>query len=386
MRVLVLMPDNLSKPTGGLGVQLNHIIKHSDGIEWDIVAQPDENPRENYTQVLNPLTNIQHASLITAVCQTTYFAESIKRPKPDIVHAYDWSTFFGGYYAAKHFNVPLVVTMQLSINLLNQAGITYTNDINSPDGYWINQVHCEMEKFGLFNADKIIHVSNGYAKRFIGVEQKSCVIHNGIDLKDWENFNIKKLPGKGKIKLVYIGRMASMKNVQAVTKTKVPKNIDLIFVGNDRGGERNVFDAMMEFVNNNQNVHYYGESFGQDKIDLLNNADAMIVPSIHEPFGIVGLEGLASKSIVLSSRVDGLGDFLNEQNSIFCGISPETIEESYKKLSSMSDKQKNKMINNGLKTLKDYSWKSAADKTKKVYQEALESFNSSSVNPLPLNE
>jgi len=378
------MPDSISKPTGGLGVQLKHIIKHSNGIDWDIVAQPDDNPNlENYKSVYNPLPNIQHASLITAICQIEYFAQAIKRPKPDLVHAYDWSTFFAGYYTAKYFNVPLVVTMQLSINLLNQAGITYASDINSSDGYWINKAHCEMEMFGLHNADKVIHVSNGYAKRFIGIDEKSYLVPNGIDADDWQKFNKKKLPGKGKIKLIYIGRMALMKNVQALINSKVPKNIDLIFVGNDKGGERQVFDGMLKFVEENDNVHYYGESFGQDKIDLLNNADAIIVPSVHEPFGIVALEGLASKSIVLSSWVDGLGDFLNEDNSIYCGTSVEDIENSYSKLLSLSNKQKNNIINSGLNTLKNYSWESASFKTKKVYQDALDSFNSSSVNPLP---
>lgn len=366
-RVLTIFPDNLSKPTGGLGVQMNYFLKHIKDVEFDIIGQPDENEEnmENYTGVYNALPNIMHSSLITATGQIQYFAEAIKRPKPDIVHAYDWSTYFAGYYVAQHFGVPLVTTMQLSINLLNQAGIHYTNDINSPDGFWINRVHCEMELFALDKADKVIQVSNAYAKRFQGIQDKTEIVPNGIEMSEWQPKNKVELEGKKSV--IYIGRFASMKNIQALVNTKLPDDVHLYFVGNQSGGEQVFFEAIQKVSEEKPNFHYYGEAFGQEKVDLLFSADAVIVPSLHEPFGIVGLEGLASKSIVLSSRIDGLSDFLNDDNSIHCGITPESIENAMYKLLFLDEAKQQSMIENGLKTCAKYSWEESARKMERIY-------------------
>jgi glycosyltransferase involved in cell wall biosynthesis len=155
-----------------------------------------------------------------------------------------------------------------------------------------------------------------------------------------------------------------MKNIHALIKAKIPKGIHLYFVGNEKGGE--LFNDMKKFADENENVTYYGEAFGQDKIDLLCSADAVIVPSINEPFGIVGLEGLASKSIVLSSWVDGLSDFLNKDNSIYCGTTPESIENAYHRLLNLTSEEKDVLIKKGLETCEEYSWEKSAKLYKQV--------------------
>ncbi len=370
-KILIILPDRLNKPVGGLGVQCKHMIESlRDDFDFDIIGHPDPEASQFFTSVYNPLPNVGHASLITAVGQIEYFAEAIKRPKPDIVHAYDWSTYLSGVYTARFFNVPLVVTMQLSINLLNKSGIFYAEQPNTLDGFSINKVHTESEIFGLNNANKIIHVSNAYAEEFNKIaewKEKSVVVPNGIDLEEWKNFEKIELPGNQKYKIVYIGRIALMKNFEALLKAKVPNEIDLIFVGNNTGGEGFVFDAMKNFVAQNENVHYYGPAYGQDKINLLMSADAVIMPSKHEPFGIVALEALASKSILLSSFEGGMKDFLTEDVAINCGIYPETIEDAYNQFLDLSEKEKKERIRKGLKICKEYSWEKASNKLKIIY-------------------
>jgi glycosyltransferase involved in cell wall biosynthesis len=117
------------------------------------------------------------------------------------------------------------------------------------------------------------------------------------------------------------------------------------------------------------NFYYVGARYGQEKIDWLMAADAVIVPSTHEPFGIVGLEGLASRSIVLSSFVNGMGDYLTDECAINCGTTTESISKAIDRFISMTNEEKNKMKDKGLQVCREHDWSIQADKLFKVYNE-----------------
>jgi len=365
MKVQVIIPDKLKDPVGGVGIQLNEIMKRLPQVEWDIIGLPMEEEPKNYTGVWNPIPKIEHSSLITFGGQIAYFAEAIdrkKHKKPDIVHAYDWSSYFAGYYTAQYWGVPLVCTMQLSKNLLAAAGIYYS-DVNTVDGLWLEKCHQEIEVCTLNSSDKIIQVSKAYASKFSGVEEKTVVIPNGVDtakFKKTENF---KFPGERPKKAIYIGRFSEMKGLTSLLKAKIPKDFDLIFIGKPEGGDNTIIQEMVK-----KNVYMVPFLSGQDKVNALMSADVIVMPSLHEPFGIVALEALAAKTILMSSQVGGLSDFLTDENSINCGTTPQSIENAFYKLNSMSDKDKKKMVLKGLETCKEYTWDRAAKSTMKVYK------------------
>jgi glycogen(starch) synthase len=371
MKVLVIFPDSMSKPTGGLGVQFKNLYERlNNKIDFYIAGYPDyNNGIKNYVHVGHPIPDIKHGTINTLLGHTVYLAESLKFPKPDLVHAYDWTTYFAGVYLAQIHKVPLLVTMQLSANALVHAGVFNCDNINTVDGLWLHKAHIETEWFSLKKADKIISVSNGYSNYFPSLKDKTVVIPNGIDLKSWTPKQKITLPGKNKYKVVYIGRFALMKSVDTLLDIDVPDNIDLIFVGSKNGGDAICINKLQDALNNKKkNVYYYGPAYDQEKIDVLEAADAVIVPSRHEPFGIVALEALASKSILISSRKDGLGDFLNDNNSIKCDVSKEGIEKSLNDFLNLSQQQKNTFIENGLKVCKEYNWDDIAEQYYQIYK------------------
>ena len=100
---------------------------------------------------------------------------------------------------------------------------------------------------------------------------------------------------------------------------------------------------------------------------MLFAADAVIMPSIHEPFGIVALEALASKSILLSSFVDGMGDFLTEDVAINCGTSKESIEKALDNLINLQEEERVQRIKKGLEICKEYTWEKSAKKLAAIY-------------------
>lgn len=370
MKVTVIIPDSMSTPTGGLGVQFNNLYSRlNNHIDFCIVGYPEDNPPPNYIPAETPLPELQHGSLNTLIGHTIYLAKALEFGKPDIVHAYDWSTYFAGYYVAKYFKVPLLVTMQLSVRGLGDHNIYNCMNFNSKDGQWIHKYHTQMEEFVLKNSDQIICVSNGYQKYIPKVSlNKTKIIPNGIDLKQWQTTkSLPSLPGSNKYKIAYIGRFAEMKGVSELMLADIPSGIDLILIGSPNGGDNHVISLIEEVKKEKNNVYYVGPYYGQDKIDILNQMDAVIMPSKHEPFGIVALEALASKSILLSSRVDGMGDFLTNQNSILVSPGVSGVEKAFNAFLKLSFKEKNNMIQEGLKTCLNYKWDDIAQQYLKVY-------------------
>jgi glycogen(starch) synthase len=303
-------------------------------------------------------------------------AGALTFPKPDIVHAMDWSVYLSGVYAASLYNVPLVVSMQLSPRAMNYRNIYYCNDMNTVDGKWINETCLGIENVGLQLSNKIIQVSDNYANNYFKeFSHKNIVIPNGIDLSVWKPTEKFEFPGNGKYKIVYIGRFTSMKSITELVNSEIPKEIDLIFIGDEKGGDTTSMNDLQKALSEKENIHYVGSKYDQDKINALFSADAVIVPSKHEPFGIVGLEALASKSILLSSRVDGLSDFSNNFNSLYCGHTSETISKSFIEFLNLSEERKEDLIANGLKTCKSYDWDVISNSYYDLYEELINNNN-----------
>lgn len=375
MKVIVIFPDSVSVPNGGLGIQFKNVHQRlKDRVEMFVAGYPDgPNGIDNYISVAHPMPQLQHGSINTLLGHTVYLAEALKFPKPDLVHAYDWSTYFAGYYLAKHHNVPLILSMNLSANALATVGIANCLNPNTDDGLWLHRTHVDMEWFCLKEADKIIHVSNGYARYFTDFNDKSVIIPNGIDLNEWKPTEKIKLPGDRKYKIVYIGRFSYMKSVIELLDADIPEDVDLIFIGSNNGGDADSINKLESLLEKKEGLHYYGPAYNQEKINALFSADAVIMPSKHEPFGIVALEALVSENVLLSSRVDGLSDFLDDTNSLYCGTTPEQISKGLKDFTQLTDEQKSELIVNGKATCEKYNWDLVADQYYQVYESMLTS-------------
>jgi glycosyltransferase involved in cell wall biosynthesis len=204
MKVLTLIPDFLEKPSGGLGEQMQNIIRELIGkVDYYICGYPEQNKIPNYRSVVASIPNFQHVSLTTIYGQSIYFFEALEfKQEFDIIHACDWSTFYAGILCSWHFKKPLVVTMNLSLEQLNQKGIFYCADPYTIDGEYVNGLQVTFEQMGLYYANKIIHVSEYYENLYKNYKDKSVVIHNGLDLKKWKKEkNSPFVKGRNKTKL-----------------------------------------------------------------------------------------------------------------------------------------------------------------------------------------
>ncbi len=71
---------------------------------------------------------------------------------------------------------------------------------------------------------------------------------------------------------------------------------------------------------------FHGHQSGQALLDAFAAADCIVMPSLYEPFGIVGLEAMASGALLLAPRGQGMGEYTRPgSNSLEISLSAESI-------------------------------------------------------------
>jgi glycosyltransferase involved in cell wall biosynthesis len=368
MKVLALVPDYVEKPSGGMGEQFRHMMNQLEGrVNYSIVGYPEENSIKNYKSAIAPIP-FRHTALTTIYGQSIYFLKALEfKESFDAIHAFDWSTFYAGYLCKEHFKKPLVCTIQLSLQQLNTDGIFFCHDPNTVDGIHINQLQIYFEQLGLLTSDKIVQVSKYYNNFYTDYKEKSTIITNGIDINKWVKKREPKLPGKNKLKFCYIGRASPMKGIDTILNCDIPDDIDFYFIVSPKNAEEPLFSNIKNKANG-RNIFHIPGLYGQDKVDFLYSMDGVVMPSKHEPFGIVALEALISENLFITTAAGGIKEIVD-------GIDYFKIQDSndllktFKSIQNLSEEAKQNIVQKGKQRALEFPWSKFADKLYSVYQE-----------------
>lgn len=377
--ILILSPDQPQNQMGGLGTHLCNILKHIDQENYNVkvicLGTSNEVITINDIEVHHVLNQSSLAPFKDAI-QNVFLMQSKIVAKfmmldfiPDVIHVMDWSTAFAGEVIAKQVNAKIVFAVHLGIN--SQSDIPSVQYLNY-------QKACDIEVSACKNAHSIIHVSNAYANEFpFNVfEFKTNIIYNGVNMLEYKSNAIDMGIGSNPIKIVYIGRLTDSKGIISLLEAKLPPLCDLIIVGGEQGSQdflvkhiksiSRVMDQSdlsqdeLDQDNAKRPIYYVGAKFGKDKADILANADLVIMPSKEEPFGLVALESMAAaqngKTIVATSRIQGLAEFCNDTNSLFCGHSADEISKCVDTFLTLTNEQKNIIRAGAVQTANQMTW------------------------------
>ncbi len=237
----------------------------------------------------------------------------------------------------------------------------------------------------LQDADGIICV--GY-EEYLATKEKfpdkiSTYLPNGVDLgkfqiKNANDFRKKyDIPTKTKL-ILCVSRIDYQKNqlkLIELTKTLLQKkyNVHLLLIGPVTS--QNYFTKIQQKIaeyNIERNVTVI-KGLPSDDPDLINayrTADCFILPSAHEPFGIVVLEAWASKIPVIAHKVGGLKNLIkdNETGLFFHNNSLEELIAKFENLPAFSEKLTEKAY---LEVKEKYSWDKITEKLLAFYQKVI---------------
>lgn len=373
MKVLLLHSDSImqGQTIGGLGVVVQNLMKFwGEDDELYIVSfggkdfQYSKNISHKAVKY-KMVPNIPHATYRAFFIQPNLMRVALDFPAPDVVVGCDWNCSFAAKQLALHYGVPYVFWSHIS-------PLSYC----VKDEMDLIRTEAAIEVHALEQADAVLHVSESYAASFpfFLFAHKTAAIHNGVDLQDFE-YKSEKSPFRypEKFNVVFLGRAAKQKGIDKLIKTALPENCVLNFCVMDNKNTINGFETILYRLAeaDPERYQFIGQVNGDVKSNYLRWADALIVPSLSEPFGLVGLEGLAAKTLVISTMVEGLGDFLHEDFAIKCLPEPDSISEAIRKAQSLSKEQREQMIECGYCVAQAHDWRMIVPKLKDFFKQTI---------------
>ncbi|AQA21074.1 glycogen synthase [Rhodococcus sp. MTM3W5.2] len=223
--------------------------------------------------------------------------------QPDVVHAHDWLVAHPAIALAEYFDVPLVSTLHATEAGRHSGWIsgTINRQVHSVEWWLAN----ESDAIITCSASMEDEVTELYGPQLPPI----TVIRNGIDVTTW-NYR-QRAPRSGPPRLLFVGRLEYEKGVQDIIAA-LPR-IRRSHPGTTLAvaGEGTQFEWLQQEARSNRvlrSVAFLGSLDHTELLGWLHAADAIVLPSRYEPFGIIALEAAAAGTPLVTSTAGGLGE------------------------------------------------------------------------------
>lgn len=307
----------------------------------------------------------------------------------DVIHMHEWGSVQLGRFARHALDVPLIGTMHLCITHLTQLEspewFRSIKDWSAADLYMTQQ-----EGNLIQDPDETILCSNAYVEivreKFL-TERPIHMIHNGIDPVIWRpgplyECDFSELTGERPMAL-YVGRIATMKGIVPLLDAIESDDSGWMVVlagevnaNTHEDKERWEVTRRIRKIESEhpERLRWVGFQHGDSLRKFYQSADCVLMPSTHEPFGIVALEAMAMGTPLVATSVDGLGEIVIDEEGVEYALvipdnSPAAIVEALGMMRRPEVREE--LREAGLRRAQDFSWNVAADKTLAVYQQAM---------------
>lgn len=151
----------------------------------------------------------------------------------------------------------------------------------------------------------------------LSFEHKCKVIYNGIDVGVYENDSQLGVKQQGKKQILMVSAFRKQKDQNTLIEalTLLPQDYELVLAG---GGEPSLIDECVALAKR-RNVENRTTFLGvrTDVVNLLKEADVVVLSSHYEGVSLFSLEGMASGKPFIASDVDGLRDIVGGYGILF---------------------------------------------------------------------
>jgi glycogen(starch) synthase len=284
--------------------------------------------------------------------------------RPDVVHAHDWLVAHPAIALAEYFDVPLVSTIHAT-----EAG----RHSGWVSGRISRQVHA-VESWLVRESDSLITCSASMRDEITELFGPGLaeirVIRNGIDAALWPF--APRRPRKGPAQLLYLGRLEHEKGIHDAIAAlprirRTHPGTTLTIAGGGTQQHWLVEQARKHKVL--KAVTFVGPRDHEELVRLLHTADAAVLPSHYEPFGIVALEAAATGIPLITSNVGGLGEaVINGQTGMsFAPRDIAGLAAAVRVVLDDPDAAQQRAIAARDRLTSDFDWHTVAGETAQVY-------------------
>ncbi|CCX62506.1 putative uncharacterized protein [Bacteroides sp. CAG:598] len=237
-------------------------------------------------------------------------------------------------------------------------------------------IHCWQKYRAIRNSQYIICISHNTKNDLLKFlpdipVDKIRVVYNGVseDYRPIPNWKGESLPFKKNDYLLFVGARGSYKNFEFLVKSLKGTNYNLLIVGPD------LLSDEISLLNINLGKHYYymGRLSNEELNKLYNGAYAFVYPSSYEGFGIPVLEAQKAGCPVIAYNSSSIPEIIGDTPLLMNTLSDKELLE---KLSLLSDYTiRERIIEEGFRNVKRFSWDRTFRETIEIYKEAEEAIN-----------
>lgn len=205
---------------------------------------------------------------------------------------------------------------------------------------------------------------------FQNLNKKALIAHDGVYLKEFSSLNFKTNLNK-RLNILYTGSFFKWKGVNLIIKAaKICKDFNFKLIG---GNEREI-SRLNRFIVENEisNVELLLKIDRKNLLIHIKEADILLLPNTDDEINrwtspIKLFEYMASKRIIISSRIDSLQEVIDENSAVF--FIPNSFKDLANKIKYVSMNYNSIIAKNAFKKVKQYTWEQRAKNVKSFLNE-----------------
>ena len=288
----------------------------------------------------------------------------------DILQVHDWLTASAAHCLHDLLDLPLVVTIHDTVRGRNQGEL-------NPDEQYV----ASMETWICQQADAVLCNSAFIHKELVeayGVdEEKITVVGCGVDPQAFKSDTpprlFRSVLGAADVPMIiFVGRLTAIKGPQVLLEA-VPEVLRVVpearFVFAGDGQMQQSLTQRAGQLGVAEKVRFVGHLRGTVLATLYHSADATIVPSLYEPFGMVALESVVCGTPIIASETGGLLEIMSKADCAL-PIPPKdssALARAIVYLLRHPDRAAELAENGRRVALEQYGWDRVAQKTLSAY-------------------
>jgi glycosyltransferase involved in cell wall biosynthesis len=286
-----------------------------------------------------------------------FAARLAKKLKPQITHAVmeSYAGIAAWFFKLWNKNTPTILTLQ--------SGDLDDPSKNIPKWLW-KKIHTK--------PDLITAISNALADRAkqLGAKQVA-IIPNGVDIELATKSRTEQIPGR----IVCVARLSWEKGLDYLIKAmpdviREHPDARLVMVG--EGDKRNELESMIKELGLEEKVKLLGRLPHEETLAEIGKSEIFVCPSLAEGLGIVFIEAQACDVAVVGTRVGGIPDVIQDEETGLL-VEPKNSEQisiALKRLLANQDLRE-RLRQSAIARLDYFDWNKIVEDVSREYQKLL---------------
>jgi starch synthase len=299
----------------------------------------------------------------------------------DVAHAHTWYVSLAGLLVRTLHQIPLVLTLH-SLEPLrpwksDQLGTGYLASTAA-------------EKQAVETADRVIAVSHAMRADVLKLYSidpaRVVVIPNGVDPEQYRRTHDRAALARHRVRPPYVlfaGRISEQKGIFTLLDAArgLPDHVQIVLCA--ASPDTPELEARLRrVVAARPEVRWIPEMASvPELVQLYSHAAAFVCPSVYEPFGIINLEAMACETPVVAAAVGGIVEVVEDGRTglLVPPGRPDELARAIRALLEDPARARAMGTAGHQRVHAHFTWARVAERTERLYREAIESFHPASL-------